>query len=146
MGESCLQKTKKEKSEGGFRTQIDPTSATFQQNAKAMQAAVDDFKKKLAFSEAGGGKVARERHHQHGKLLPRERIKLLLDPDADFLELSILAGYEMYDDALSYSYEYLNNMFRVYTKSEEFQILIDNLNLYSYIQCKMCNTGLINKF
>jgi 3-methylcrotonyl-CoA carboxylase beta subunit len=95
-----LQKTKKEKTVGIFQTQMNPTTEIFQQNVKAMQAAVNDFKKKLAFSEEGGGKVARERHHQHGKLLPRERIKLLVDPDTHFLELSILAGYEMYDDAL----------------------------------------------
>jgi 3-methylcrotonyl-CoA carboxylase beta subunit len=95
-----LQKTKKEKPVGVFQTQINPTSEVYQQNVKAMQTAVNDFKKKLTFSEEGGGKVARERHHQHGKLLPRERIKLLLDPGTDFLELSILAGYEMYDDAL----------------------------------------------
>jgi len=81
-------------------TQVDAKSEIFQRNAAVMQAAVDDFKKKLAFNEAGGGKVARERHLQHGKLLPRERIKLLLDPETDFLELSAFAGYEMYDDAL----------------------------------------------
>lgn len=83
-----------------LQTQVDAKSDIFQRNAEVMQAAVDDFKKKLAFNEAGGGNVARERHHQHGKLLPRERIKLLLDPDTDFLELSAFAGYEMYDDAL----------------------------------------------
>ena len=52
----------------------------------------------------------------------------------------------MFDDALIYSYECLEKVFRKYKKSEIYQILIDNLNLDSYIQCKMCNTGLINKF
>ena len=54
--------------------------------------------------------------------------------------------YEMFDDALCYTYEKLEKLFRKYKKSEEYQILIDNLNLNSYIQCKMCNTGLINKY
>jgi 3-methylcrotonyl-CoA carboxylase beta subunit len=83
-----------------FQTQIDPKSEVFQRNSDAMQVIVKDFKKKLEHIEKGGGKVAIERHHQHGKLLPRERIKLLLDPGAEFLELSAFAAYEMYDDAI----------------------------------------------
>ena len=63
-----------------------------------MQTAITDFKKILAFNQEGGGKVARERHHQHGKLPPRERIQLLLDPGTEFLELSAFAGYEMYPE------------------------------------------------
>ena len=38
--------------------------------------------------QEGGGEKARERHREHGKLLPRDRIELLLDPGSDFLELS----------------------------------------------------------
>jgi 3-methylcrotonyl-CoA carboxylase beta subunit len=83
-----------------FQTQIDSTTEVFKRNAEAMQAAVNDFQQKLDHIKKGGGKVARERHLQHGKLLPRERIQLLLDPDTDFLELSAMAAYEMYDDAI----------------------------------------------
>jgi hypothetical protein len=54
--------------------------------------------------------------------------------------------YQIYDEALVYAHDYLNKIFKKYTKSEEYQLLIDNLNLNSYIHCKMCNTGLINKF
>lgn len=82
------------------QTQIDSKSEIFQQNTKAMQSAVQDFKKKLHKIEQGGGKVALERHHEHGKLLPRERIKLLIDKDTEFLELSAFAGYELYEDDL----------------------------------------------
>lgn len=82
------------------KTQVDQKSETFQQNAKAMQALVNDFKKKVTDIEQGGHAVARQRHHEHGKLLPRERLKLLLDPDTDFLELSSLAGFELYEDVL----------------------------------------------
>lgn len=81
-----------------FQTQLDPNSETFQRNAQAMSVLVDDLKEKLARISQGGNETARERHHQHGKLLPRERIQLLLDPGTEFLELSQLAGFEMYDD------------------------------------------------
>ncbi len=83
-----------------FRTQIDSQSENYQRNSQAMQACVQDLKQKLARIQKGGGKVARERHRQHGKLLPRDRIQLLIDPDSEFLELSALAGYEMYDDEI----------------------------------------------
>ena len=42
---------------------------------------------------AGGGEKAVARHRKRGKLLPRERIELLLDPDSPFLELSPLAAW-----------------------------------------------------
>ena len=45
----------------------------------------------------GGGEAARRRHLARGKLLPRERVRLLLDPGSPFLELSPLAAYGMYD-------------------------------------------------
>eukprot|EP00753_Platysulcus_tardus_P010813 PLAT307.1.p1 GENE.PLAT307.1~~PLAT307.1.p1 ORF type:complete len:573 (+),score=270.67 PLAT307.1:172-1719(+) len=46
---------------------------------------------------AGGGEKARERHLSRGKMLPRDRISALLDPGSPFLELSALAGHELYD-------------------------------------------------
>jgi len=54
--------------------------------------------------------------------------------------------YELFDDALSITYKNLYEIFIIYRRSEDFQILIDNLMLNSYIHCKMCNTGLINKY
>ncbi|GAX80534.1 hypothetical protein CEUSTIGMA_g7972.t1 [Chlamydomonas eustigma] len=44
----------------------------------------------------GGGENAVQRHRSRGKMLPRERINILLDPGAPFLELSPLAGLELY--------------------------------------------------
>lgn len=73
---------------------------TFGKNQAAMQETVHELKNKLARIAEGGSKSARERHLQHGKLLPRERIQLLLDPGTDFLELSPLAGFELYPDEL----------------------------------------------
>lgn len=80
-----------------FQTQLNPQGDVFKRNADAMQNMVQDLKEKLEKISQGGDTVARERHHQHGKLLPRERIQLLLDPGTDFLELSQFAGFEMYD-------------------------------------------------
>lgn len=83
-----------------FQTQIDPNSDVFQINEQSMGMFVDDLKKKLSIIEQGGNTKARERHRQHGKLLPRERIDLLLDPNTDFLELSQFAGFGLYEDDL----------------------------------------------
>lgn len=83
-----------------FKTQVDPNNDDFQRNAFIMESLVNDLKQKLAHINLGGNEKARQRHQQHGKLLPRDRIKLLLDPDSEFLELSSFAGYEMYDDEI----------------------------------------------
>lgn len=82
----------------GFQTQVKPEDKGFKDNATAMRAMAVELKKILSKLEEGGGAKARERHRKHGKLLPRERINLLIDPGTDFLELSALAGYELYDD------------------------------------------------
>ena len=82
------------------QTQIDTSSDAFKRNAEVMQQQVQDLKQKLAEVYHGGTDTARERHRQHGKLLPRDRIQLLLDSGSDFLELSALAGHELYDESL----------------------------------------------
>ena len=78
-------------------TSLDPRSAAFRGNAEAMQQLVADLREKLAKIEEGGGEQARQRHLARGKLLPRERVRLLLDPGSPFLELSPLAAFGMYD-------------------------------------------------
>ncbi len=83
-----------------FQTQVDPNSENYRRNSEAMLAIVDDLKQKLARIQEGGNEVSRERHREHGKLLPRDRIRLLLDPGSEFLELSQLAAFEMYDDEI----------------------------------------------
>jgi 3-methylcrotonyl-CoA carboxylase beta subunit len=83
-----------------FQTQVNQNDKTFLQNADAMHHLSADLKRLLTKIHAGGGEKARERHKEHGKLLPRDRIELLLDPGSDFLELSALAGFELYDDVI----------------------------------------------
>ena len=83
-----------------FQSQILPSHDSFKRNAEVMQKLVNDLKNKLATMSQGGTKSAREHHLSYGKLLPRERIQLLLDPNSEFLELSPLAGFELYQDEL----------------------------------------------
>ncbi|HSN00897.1 MAG TPA: carboxyl transferase domain-containing protein [Rudaea sp.] len=82
-----------------IESQIDTRAPEFAANATSLRAAVDDLKQQLARSALGGGDKAREKHSARGKLLPRERIRALLDPGSPFLELSPLAAHGMYDDA-----------------------------------------------
>ncbi|HXQ52825.1 MAG TPA: carboxyl transferase domain-containing protein [Stellaceae bacterium] len=79
-------------------TSLDPRSPGFQANAEAMKRLVTDLDSQLARIAEGGGAAARERHLARGKLLPRERVRLLLDPGAPFLELSPLAAHGMYGE------------------------------------------------
>jgi acyl-CoA carboxylase subunit beta len=58
-----------------------------------MQELLDEVHTALAATLRGGGDTYVERHRQRGKLLARERVELLLDPDTPFLELSPLAGW-----------------------------------------------------
>ena len=80
-------------------SQIDPRSPEFQASSNQLRAVVDDLQRELTRSAEGGGAKAREKHVARGKLLPRERIRALLDPGSPFLELSPLAAHGMYDDA-----------------------------------------------
>ncbi len=79
-------------------TSIDPGSEGFKANDAAMRALIDDLSVKVARIREGGGETARQRHLSRGKLLPRDRVRTLLDPSAPFLEFSQMAGYQLYDD------------------------------------------------
>src|SRR5690349_12381967 len=81
-----------------IRTQVDPRSTEFRDNAAQLESLVADLKQRLERAAAGGGEKARAKHTERGKLLPRERIRALLDPGSPFLELSPLAAGGMYED------------------------------------------------
>src|SRR6188472_2220651 len=68
-------------------TQLNSRSADFQANAAAMQVLVDDLNAQIAVHAAGGGEAARRKHESRGKLPPRERVQMLLDPGTPFLEI-----------------------------------------------------------
>lgn len=77
-------------------SQLNPRSADFQANAAAMRALVDDLRVQIEKAAAGGGEAARAKHVARGKLLPRDRVAMLLDPGTPFLELAPLAAHGMY--------------------------------------------------
>jgi 3-methylcrotonyl-CoA carboxylase beta subunit len=79
-------------------SKINPRSAEFRANAEAMEGLIADLRQTLKAIERGGGSKARERHLARGKLLPRQRIDLLLDPGSPFLEFSQLAAHRVYDE------------------------------------------------
>jgi 3-methylcrotonyl-CoA carboxylase beta subunit len=81
-----------------LETKLNARSADFQANAAAMRALVDDLKLQVAKAAAGGGEAARAKHVARGKLPPRERVQMLLDPGTPFLELAPLAALAMYPD------------------------------------------------
>jgi 3-methylcrotonyl-CoA carboxylase beta subunit len=84
-----------------IETRLDSRDATFTRNRAALAALVADLKERVATIEQGGGEEARARHAGRGKLLPRERVRALLDPGTPFLELSQFAAYGMYDDTVA---------------------------------------------
>src|SRR5436190_1951039 len=61
-----------------------------------MKALVAELRERTALVARGGGQRAIERHRSRGKLLARERIDRLVDPDTAFLELSALAAWDVY--------------------------------------------------
>jgi 3-methylcrotonyl-CoA carboxylase beta subunit len=84
-----------------LESKLNPRDATFAANRDAMLAQVADLRAKVTTIEQGGGDAARARHVGRGKLLPRERIRALLDPGSPFLEFSQLAAFGMYDDNIA---------------------------------------------
>jgi 3-methylcrotonyl-CoA carboxylase beta subunit len=81
-----------------IESKLKPDSPDARANAAAMQALVDDLRAKIDAIMQGGGEAARSKHTARGKLLPRDRVDMLLDPGTPFLELSQLAAFEMYPD------------------------------------------------
>ena len=78
---------------GVLGSAIDPRSRSYLDNRTAMLAALAALDEALAAARDGGGERAVTRHHARGKLLPRERIDLLVDRDSPLLELSPVAGW-----------------------------------------------------
>lgn len=77
---------------------VDTRSDDFARNAAEMSRLVGELREKLHVVRAGGGKKAVEKHTSRGKLFVRDRINALLDPGSPFLELSPLAGWQMYGE------------------------------------------------
>ncbi len=80
-------------------SQLNPRSDEFKASALLMRQLVGDLNARLAQIGEGGGEAARAKHVARGKLPPRERVEMLLDPDTPFLEIGALAALDMYDNA-----------------------------------------------
>ena len=80
------------------QTKVNPESPEFKENEAFYLKIVDDLKKKLDTVRKGGDPELIEKSRERGKLLVRERIEGLLDPDTPFMELSTLAALDMYNN------------------------------------------------
>lgn len=77
-------------------TAVDTSSEEFQQNAREMNELVAQLTELHGKIAQGGPQQARDKHIARGKMLPRDRVTSLIDPGTPFLELSPLAGHEVY--------------------------------------------------
>ena len=81
-------------------SKVKATDSAYQTNQANMQTLIDDLTQLEHTIKHERNSHATQRQHEQGKLLVRERIDLLIDPDTDFTELSLLAGHELYDSPL----------------------------------------------
>ncbi len=82
-----------------IQSHIDPGNPEFRDNASAYEAIIDRHRNMMHRAMAGGSPAAVKKHRERNKLLPRERIDLLIDPGTPFLELSTLAAYGQHQDS-----------------------------------------------
>lgn len=83
-----------------LKSAIRISDSGFQANRDAYLATINDLEARQSEISLGGDERSRNRHVSRGKLLPRERVKRLLDPGTPFLEFSTFAAYDVYDDSV----------------------------------------------
>lgn len=81
-----------------IESRIDPTSARFEKNMRAMAELVTRIRNEEDELSQGGGAKAIEAQHAKKRLTARERIALLLDPSTELFELGIYAASGMYEE------------------------------------------------
>jgi len=81
-----------------IESQIDTSSKEFKENHSRYEKLVEDLKHKIAVASKGGGEEKIKLHKSRNKMLVRERIDMLLDPDTPFMEFNTLAAYDMYEN------------------------------------------------
>jgi len=81
-----------------LKTKIDIQSDEFKSNRQAFLKILNEYKSILKENTKGGSEKSVQRHKERGKLLARERINLLVDPNTPFMELSPLAAYGQYNN------------------------------------------------
>ena len=81
-------------------SKIKTDSPEFQKNDAANRALADELHAIHDRLSQGGSERARKKHLARGKLLPRDRVRKLVDPGSPFLEIGQLAAYGQYDNDL----------------------------------------------
>ncbi|MBN1598232.1 MAG: acyl-CoA carboxylase subunit beta [Bacteroidales bacterium] len=84
-------------------TKIDSESEKFRNRVKEYHSTLSHFRSALKVIQKGGKQSAIKQHIERGKLLPRQRIDMLVDPNSPFLELSSFAAYGRYKNEFSSS-------------------------------------------
>ncbi|KAI2615044.1 carboxyl transferase [Hypoxylon sp. NC1633] len=82
-----------------IQSNVDSTSDEFKENERLMEEAIARLEQLRLAAQQGGSAKAREKHIARKKMLPRDRVQALTDLGTDFLELSPLAGHELYPEA-----------------------------------------------
>jgi len=82
-----------------IESQVNRKDPEFASRAEHHRALAADLRERLERTALGGPERSREKHVARGKLLPRERVRTLLDPGSPFLEISPMAANGLYDDA-----------------------------------------------
>ncbi len=83
-----------------LQSAANPRSPEFRANAERMASLVAELRERVETIRLGGSEASRQRHVARGKLLPRDRVRTLLDPLSPFLELSQLAAYDVYGEPI----------------------------------------------
>ncbi|HLJ80640.1 MAG TPA: carboxyl transferase domain-containing protein [Ktedonobacterales bacterium] len=80
-----------------LESRLDHSSPEYTENRTYMEGLTAELRKRIAQVGQGGGEAAIARHRSRNKLLARERIEHLCDPDTPFLEFNPLAAWDMYE-------------------------------------------------
>ena len=81
-----------------IESSLDTSNKDYKENFKHYEKLVNDLKKKISVAQQGGGEEKIKLHKSRNKMLARERIDALLDPDTPFMEFNSLAAFGMYEN------------------------------------------------
>ncbi|EHK23979.1 uncharacterized protein TRIVIDRAFT_76806 [Trichoderma virens Gv29-8] len=82
-----------------LQTNVDASSEEFKENERQMAEVTARLQELTTTIQKGGSQKARDKHIARNKMLPRDRVAALIDPGTTFLELSPMAGHELYPEA-----------------------------------------------
>ncbi|KAI1391997.1 carboxyl transferase [Hypoxylon trugodes] len=82
-----------------IQSNVDLSSDEFKENERLMGEAMTRLEQLTDAAQQGGPAKARDKHIARKKMLPRDRVAALVDPGTTFMELSPLAGHELYPEA-----------------------------------------------